>query len=57
MQSPYTYGRPVSDRYAQVQAELDSAFQQAVTGGMTISTAISQLQSQGNSYMSGASAI
>ncbi len=57
MESPYTYGRPVSDRYAQVQAELDTAFQQAVTGGMTVSAAISQLQTQGDSYMSGASAI
>ena len=57
MESPYTYGRPVSDRYAQVQAILDSAFQQAVTSSVPISSAISQLQSQGNAYMSGASAL
>ena len=57
MSSPYTYGRPVSDSYSQVQAVLDAAFQQAVTGGQPIAAALSQLESQGNSYMSGASAL
>ncbi|MDA8197237.1 MAG: extracellular solute-binding protein [Actinomycetota bacterium] len=57
MSSQYSYPRPVSDSYAQVQAVLDSAFQQAVTGSQSISAALTQLQSQGNSYMSGASAL
>jgi multiple sugar transport system substrate-binding protein len=57
MSSPYTYPRPVSDSYAQVQAVLDSAFQQAVTGSQSITAALAQLQSQGDSYMSGASAL
>ena len=57
MSSPYTYGRPVSDSYAQVQAVLDAAFQQAVTGSQPVGAALSQLQSQGDSYMSGSSAL
>ncbi len=54
-ESPHTYPRPVSDSYAEVQASLDTEFFNAVTGKQSISSALSTLQSQGNSYMSGAS--
>lgn len=57
MASKYTVPRPVSDSYAEVQTVIDSVFQQVVTGSMSVSAGISQLQSQGNSYMSGASAL
>ncbi len=55
--SPYTVARPVSDSYNEVQAVLDSVFQQVVTGAQGVGAGMSQLQSQGNSYMSGASAL
>lgn len=54
-QSPYTFPRPVSDSYNEVQASLDTEFFNAVTGKQSISSALSTLDSQGNSYMSGAS--
>ncbi len=55
VESPYTFPRPVSDSYNEVQASLDTEFFNAVTGKQSISSALSTLQSQGNSYMSGAS--
>ncbi len=55
--SSYTVGRPVSDSYNEVQAVLDSVFQQVVTGAQGVSAGMAQLQKQGNSYMSGASAL
>ena len=56
-ESPYTYPRPVSDSYNEVQASLDAEFFNAVTGTESVSAALAKLQSQGNSYMSGASKI
>ena len=53
--SPQTVARPVSDSYNEVQAVLDTAFFNAVTGKQTVAAALATLQSQGNSYMSGAS--
>lgn len=55
--SPYTVARPVSDSYNEVQSALDAAFFDAVTGKDSVAKALQKLQSQGNSYMSGASAI
>ncbi|WP_276963990.1 extracellular solute-binding protein [Ferrimicrobium acidiphilum] len=53
--SPHTFPRPVSDSYNEVQASLDAEFFNAVTGKQSISSSLSTLQSQGDSYMSGAS--
>ena len=55
--SPYTVARPVSDRYAEVQAALDTAWFNAVTGRQSVSSALRTLQQQGDSYMSGASSL
>ncbi len=55
--SSYTYPRPVSDSYKEVQAALDAEFFNAVTGKESVSAALAKLQSEGNSYMSGASKI
>lgn len=55
--SPNTYPRPVSDRYKEVQASLDAEFFNAVTGKESVSSALSKLQNQGDSYMSGASKV
>ncbi|MHB8191093.1 MAG: extracellular solute-binding protein [Ferrimicrobium sp.] len=55
--SPYTIPRPISDSYNEVQASLDTAFYNALTGKSSVASALSTLQSQGNSYMSGASAL
>lgn len=55
--SKYTVARPVSDSYNEVQAALDADFLDAVTGKMSVAAALAKLDSQGNSYMSGASAI
>ncbi len=55
--SHYTVPRPVSDSYNEVQAALDTAFFNAVTGKTSVAAALATLQSQGNSYMSGASAL
>ena len=53
--SPYTFGRPVSDSYKEVQTALDTEFFNAVTGKQSVASALAALQNQGNSYMSGAS--
>lgn len=57
IESPYSFPRPVSDSYNQVQAVLDAEFLDAVTGQASTSSALSTLNQQGNSYMSGASAL
>ncbi|MHB8246815.1 MAG: extracellular solute-binding protein [Acidimicrobiales bacterium] len=56
-ESPYTVPRPVSDSYNEVQAALDTAWFNAVTGKQSVSSALQALQKQGNSYMAGASEI
>ncbi len=53
--SPDTFGRPVSDSYNEVQASLDTEFFNAVTGRQSVSSALTELDKQGDSYMSGAS--
>lgn len=55
--SAYTFPRPISDSYKEVQAALDAEFFNAVTGKESVSAALAKLQSEGNSYMSGASKI
>lgn len=57
VESPHTVPRPVSDSYKEVQAALDTAFYNAVTGKTSVAAALQTLQAQANSYMSGASAI
>jgi len=54
-ESRYTFARPVSDSYSEVQAALDTAFFNAVTGTQSVSSALQSLEQQANSYMSGAS--
>ena len=53
--SPYTFPRPVSDSYKEVQASIDAEFFNAVTGKQSVSSALSALERQGNSYMQGSS--
>lgn len=55
--SPYTVPRPVNDNYNEVQAALDTEWFNAVTGKQSVISALKTLEQQGNSYMSGASAI
>lgn len=55
--SPYTLPRPISDSYNEVQASLDTEWFNAVTGTQSVTAALQTLQKQGDSYMSGASAI
>lgn len=55
--SAYTFPRPVSDSYKEVQSALDAEFFDAVTGKVSVSAALAKLQSEGDSYMSGASKI
>ncbi len=55
--SPYTVPRPVSDSYKEVQAALDAAFQQITTGKESVASGLAKLDSQGDSYMRGASQI
>lgn len=55
--SPYTFARPVSDSYKEVQSALDAQFFNAVTGKESVAAALAKLQSEGDSYMSGASKI
>ncbi len=55
--SPYTLPRPVSDSYAEVQASLDAEFFDAVTGRVSVTSALATLEKQGNAYMSGASGL
>lgn len=55
--SPFTYPRPVSDNYKEVQAALDAEFFDAATGKKSVAAALAKLQSEGDSYMSGSSKI
>ena len=57
LQSPYTIARPIPTSYKEVQAEIDAAFYNAVTGRTSVSAALQQLETQANSYLSGNSAI
>ncbi len=54
-ESPDTFARPVSDSYSEVQASIDAAFFDAVTGKQSVASALQTLEKQGNAYMSGAS--
>ncbi|MCL4442962.1 MAG: extracellular solute-binding protein [Actinobacteria bacterium] len=54
-ESPYSYPRPTSNSYKEVQAVLDSTFYDIVTGKESVSSGLAKLDSSGNSYMSGAS--
>lgn len=55
--SQYTIARPTPDSYNEVQASLDSEFFKAVKGQESISQALSNLQKQATSYLSGQSAL
>lgn len=57
LQSPYTISRPVPTAYKEVQAALDAAFYNAVTGRTSVSAALQQLEKQSNAYLSGQSAL
>jgi sn-glycerol 3-phosphate transport system substrate-binding protein len=54
-ESPYTFPRPVSDSYKEVQASIDAEFFNAVTGKQSVRSALATLEQQGNSYMQGSS--
>ena len=56
-ESPYSYPRPLSDRYKEVQSSLDATFLEVVEGKQGVATGLHTLDQQGNSYMSGASAL
>ncbi len=51
--SPYTIPRPNVSAYNEVQSVIDSLFYQAVTGQMSVKSALTQLQQQANAYLSG----
>lgn len=51
--SPYTIHRPVDDNYAQVENLLTAAFFKAVEGQQPVASALSGLQQQANSVLSG----
>ena len=53
--SPFTYPRPVSDSYSEVQASLDAIFEEVVTGKSSVTAGLAELDKQGDAYMSGAS--
>ncbi len=55
VESPFTFPRPVSDSYKEVQAALDSTFYDIITGKESVSAGLASLDKTGNSYMSGAS--
>ena len=57
LESPYTISRPVSDAYKEVQAVLDTAFYNAVTGRTTVQSALHTLQKRADAYLSGHSAL
>ncbi|MHB8293946.1 MAG: extracellular solute-binding protein [Acidimicrobiales bacterium] len=57
LKSPYTYPRPVSDSYREVQTALDTEFLDITEGKVSVSAGLATLDKQGNSYMSGASAL
>ncbi len=55
--SRYTFPRPVSDSYSEVQSALDTTFMDIVTGKESVSSGLGALDKTGDSYMSGASAL
>ncbi len=55
VKSPYTYPRPVSDSYKEVQAALDATFLDVVQGKQAVAPALHALDQQGNGYMTNAS--
>ncbi len=55
--SPYTISRPVPTSYKEVQAVLDTAFFNAVTGRQSVAQALASLQKQADGYLSGQSAL
>ena len=55
--SPYTFPRPVSDSYKEVQSALDATFLDIVTGKEPVSAGLAALDKTGDSYMSGASSL
>jgi len=55
VESPFTFPRPVSNSYKEVQSALDSTFYDIVTGKESVSKGLASLDKTGNSYMSGAS--
>ncbi len=55
--SPYTFPRPVSDSYKEVQSALDATFLDIVTGKEPVSAGLAALDKTGESYMSGASSL
>lgn len=57
LQSPYTISRPIPTAYKEVQAALDTAFYNAVTGTTTVQAALQTLQSQADAYLAGQSAL
>ncbi len=57
LESPYTISRPLPTAYKEVQASLDTAFYNAVTGADSVQSALQKLQSQADAYLSGQSAL
>jgi sn-glycerol 3-phosphate transport system substrate-binding protein len=57
LESPYTISRPVPTAYKEVQAVLDTAFYNAVTGRTSVQSALNILETQANNYLSGNSAL
>ena len=55
--SRYTFPRPVSDSYSEVQSALDTTFLEVVTGKQPVAGGLAALDKTGDSYMSGASAL
>ncbi len=51
VESPYTVPRPVSNSYKEVQAALDTAWYNAVTGKQSVRAALETLQTQADAYM------
>ncbi len=56
-ESPFSSPRPLSDRYEEVQSSLDATFLEVVEGKVSVAAGLHALDQQGNSYMSGASAL
>lgn len=55
--SPYTFPRPLSDSYKEVQSALDATFLEIITGKEPVSSGLAALDKTGDAYMSGASAL
>ena len=55
--SPFTFPRPQSNNYKEVQSALDATFFNVVTGRQSVVSGLGALDKTGNSYMSGASAL